>query len=219
MNSKQPKRRCCGRIDLGEPLRDFGTCLALGLDSSTVQGMPAVSASRIALPSRSNSSPVRKRSRRLSLNLSIPRAGLVPSGNDARAARKGVHAADHRQHAIGLKGRIGERGMQPADLEPGQLVGLGGAYRGLHDAVQNVPVELRRPGLALGSHVLGHEPVCQFGHRGRAAFGGLLVRWIVPVRHRSQDDLGARSGALRRDFPDRRDGVAPHGAPRPAPAL
>jgi hypothetical protein len=30
----------------------FGTCLVLGFDSSTVQGMPVVSASRIALPSR-----------------------------------------------------------------------------------------------------------------------------------------------------------------------
>ena len=100
--------------------------------------------------------------------------------------------------------------MQPADLEPRQLVGLGGAQRGLHDAVQNVPVELGRPGLALGSHVFGHEPVRQFGHRGRAAFGGLLARRVVPVRHRAQDDLGARSGALRRDLPDCRDGVAPH---------
>ena len=105
--------------------------------------------------------------------------------------------------------------MQPADLEPGQLVGLGGAHGGLHDAVQNVPVELRRPGLALGSHVFGHEPVRQFGHRGRAAFGGLLVRRIVAVRHRPQDDLGARSGALWRDFPDCRDGVAPHGRAAP----
>ena len=41
--------------------------------------------------------------------------------------------------------------MQPADLQPGQLVGLGGPHGGLHDAVQNVPVELCRPGLALGS--------------------------------------------------------------------
>jgi hypothetical protein len=47
-----------------------------------------VSASRIAPPSRSNSPPVRKRSRRLSLNLSMPRAGLVPSGTmPARPAK------------------------------------------------------------------------------------------------------------------------------------
>jgi len=32
-----------------------------------------------------------------------------------------------------------QRGMQPADLEPVQLVGLLGAEGGLHDAVENVP--------------------------------------------------------------------------------
>ena len=66
----------------------FGTCLAAGLVSSTVHGMPVVSASRIALPSRSSSSPVRNRSRRLSLNLSIPRAGLVPSRTTSGPRRR-----------------------------------------------------------------------------------------------------------------------------------
>ena len=33
----------------------------------------------------------------------------------AGTARERVHAADHRQHSISLKGRVGERGMQPAD--------------------------------------------------------------------------------------------------------
>ena len=65
----------------------FGRCLALSLEQSTVHGMPVVSASRMALPSRSSSTAVRKRSRQLSLNFSIPRAGLVPSGTTpARAA-------------------------------------------------------------------------------------------------------------------------------------
>ena len=85
---KQPKRRRRRRSDFGEPLLSLGRCLALGLEPSTVHGMPVVSASRIALPSRSSSLAVRKRSRRLSLNLSIPRAGLVPSGTiPARAAK------------------------------------------------------------------------------------------------------------------------------------
>src|SRR4051812_41068750 len=97
--------------------------------------------------------------------------------------------------------------MQPADLDACELVGLGGTERRLRDAVQNVPVELGGPGLALGFHVLRHESVCQFGHRGRATFGGFLIRRVETVRHRPQDDLGARSGALWRDFPDGRDGV------------
>src|SRR5262245_58439668 len=59
--------------------------------------------------------------------------------------------------------------MQPADLVPAQLVGLRGAHGGLHDAIQNVPVELRRPGLAFGAHVVSHEPVGQFGYPGGAA--------------------------------------------------
>jgi hypothetical protein len=83
---------------------DFGTCLALGLDSSTVHGMPMVSASRIAPPSRSNSSPVRKRSRRLSLNLSIRRAGLVLS--EMMLA----------QHSVSLERPTGQRRMQLADF-------------------------------------------------------------------------------------------------------
>ena len=69
-----------------------------------------VLASQIALPGRSSSSLVKKRSRRGSLNFPIPRAGLVPAGAMS-AACEGVHAADHRQHAICLKGRVGKQGM------------------------------------------------------------------------------------------------------------
>src|SRR5260370_41954021 len=57
----------------------FGRCFAFGFDSSTAQGMPLVSASRIALPNRSNSLPVRNRSRRFYLNLAMARAGFGPS--------------------------------------------------------------------------------------------------------------------------------------------
>ena len=119
--------------------------------------MPAVSASRIARPRRSSSSPVRNRSRRLSLNLSIPRAGLClpeqcPRGLRRRTCCRLRQAPDCPERALG------ERGMQPADLESGHLFGLGCADGGLHDAIQNVPVELlRRPGLALDSDVVRHE--------------------------------------------------------------
>src|SRR5262245_29374104 len=101
--------------------------------------------------------------------------------------------------------------MQPADLVPAQLVGLRRPNGGLHDAIQNVPVELRRPSLALGSHVVGYEPVRQFGHRGGAAFGGLLVRRVVPMCHRAQDDFRACSSAFWRDLADRSNGVTPYG--------
>ena len=81
--------------------------------------------------------------------------------------------------------------MQLADLVPRQLVRFGGSQGGFHDAVQNVAVELRRAGFALGPHVVGHEPVRQFGYRRCAAFGGLLARRIVPMGYRPEDDLGA----------------------------
>jgi len=92
-----------------------------------------------------------------------------------------------------------------------QLVGLGGANGGFHDSMQNVLVELCGPDLALGAHMVGHELIRQFGHGGRAAFGGPLTRWIVSMHHRTQDGLGACPGEVWRDFSHRRDGVASHG--------
>jgi hypothetical protein len=53
------------------------------------------------------------------------------------------------------------------------------------------------------------------GHRRRAALHRLLARRIMPMRYRPEDDLGARSGALRCDFPDRRNGVTAHGRAAP----
>jgi len=40
------------------------------------------------------------------------------------------------------------------------------------------------PAFALWVGVFGNEPVRQFGHRRRPAFGGFLPCRIVPVRHR-----------------------------------
>jgi hypothetical protein len=63
--------------------------------------------------------------------------------------------------------------------------------------------------------MVGHEPVRQLSHRRRATLSGFLVRRIVPVRHRPEDNLGARPGVFWCDFADRRDGVAPHGCAAP----
>jgi len=49
--------------------------------------------------------------------------------------------------------------MKLADLLPCQLVGLGGAHRRFHHAVENVPVKPRRSGFALWFDVFGHKPV------------------------------------------------------------
>lgn len=86
--------------------------------------------------------------------------------------------------------------MQPANLEPRQLVGLGGAEGVLNNAVQDVPVELSGPGLAFSLYMIGHEAVRQLGQIGRTAFAGFLARRIIAVRHRAQDDFGARSGVI-----------------------
>jgi hypothetical protein len=51
-----------------------------------------------------------------SLNLSIPRAGLVPSGTIPERPAKAYMLPINRQHAIGLKRRTGKRRVQPADL-------------------------------------------------------------------------------------------------------
>jgi hypothetical protein len=51
-------------------------------------------------------------------------------GHDARAAREGVHLPTPRKHAIGLKGRVGERRMQSPDLDgsfPSAMSWPGGA--------------------------------------------------------------------------------------------
>jgi len=69
-------------------LATFGKCLAVDFDASTVHEMPEVSASRMAVPSRSNSSPFKKRSLRVSRYLSIPAPGFVPSATTpARTAK------------------------------------------------------------------------------------------------------------------------------------
>ena len=105
---KQPKRRCCGRGDLVKRLA-FGTCLAVGLDSSTVQGMPPVSAfpDSDAEPLKFSAGQETLAAALLELVDSARRIG--PFRHDTCSARKGVHAADHCQHAIGLKGRLGQR--------------------------------------------------------------------------------------------------------------
>ena len=86
-----------------------------------------------------------------------------------------------------------------------------GADRRLHHPVENVPVETRRSGFALWFDVFSHELIRELGYRGYPALGGLLARRIVTMRHRSQDALGARSGALRCYFPHRSNCVAAHG--------
>ena len=59
-------------------LRFLGMCFAFLLDSSTSQGTPMVSASRMLSPKRANSSVERKRSRRCSRNASMCATGLTP---------------------------------------------------------------------------------------------------------------------------------------------
>jgi TolB-like protein len=62
----------------GHVFRFFGICFAFSFVSSTTQGTPTLSASRMLSPKRANSSVDRKRSRRCSLKASTSEAGLNP---------------------------------------------------------------------------------------------------------------------------------------------
>ena len=75
--------------------------------------------------------------------------------------------------------------MYPANLEPRQFVGLRGADRRLHNAVENVAIELRRSAFPLWFDMFGHELARQLGNGGHAPFRSLLVRRIMPARYRT----------------------------------
>jgi len=90
-----------------------------------------------------------------------------------------------------------------------QLVRFGGTNSGLHYAFQDIAIKLSGSAFSLGVNVLGHKPVGQLGHRGHTPFGGLLSGRINPVRHRTQDRLGARPSALWSDFVNCGDRIAP----------
>ena len=60
-----------------------------------------------------------------------PAGGIGALGDNAAPAREGVHAADHRQDAIGLERRCLELAVQLRDLCPRHLVGLGAPSSGV----------------------------------------------------------------------------------------
>src|SRR5258708_34661716 len=72
-----------------------------------------------------------------------------------------------------------------------------------------MPIENSSSRFAFLLDVLRHEAISQFRDCQRAPLGGLLTRWVVTMRHRSQDDLCPRSGGLWRRFSHIGDGVAP----------
>jgi hypothetical protein len=143
------------------------------------------------------------------LELLDPAGRVHAFGNKAAPLCERIHAADNGQDAVGLERRRLELPVQPRDLRSCYLIRLRGAELRRDNLVKQMPIEGDGSGLALLLDMLGHEPVGQSGDRERAAFGGLLSRRVLTMRHRSQDGLCPPSGGLRCRLADVRDSEAP----------